>query len=326
MGWIRSGQTPSLFICAPLGSRGQARGDTGTPPVLHESQSYGGNAWALFIPSMRNSLGFGSTGLTQHPWDGNTGMSRTQSSPNRRATPTLSQGFPSPCPFHIPSRARNSFSPSLQPISNFPKPWGDPSSSHWFGIANRHWDEMRAAREHPAPLPGRIWAIPGRIWIIPERTWGISQKDKGVIPGRIWIIPGKTWNIPGRTWVIPREDKGVIPGRTWATPGRIRVIPGRIWVIPGRTNFVLQHLWLGSTTVPSKLQLSCAPPALLTTPWAPEPPVSLSDWSQCFASREFREFPRGVKPLGDSWCSGTHRERGTAGAFLESFPKTSQEH
>lgn len=86
IGWIRSGQTPSLFLCAPLGSRGQARGDTGTPPVLHESQSYGGNAWALFIPSVRNSLGFGSTGLAQHPWDGNTGMSRTQSQPQQEGS------------------------------------------------------------------------------------------------------------------------------------------------------------------------------------------------------------------------------------------------
>lgn len=45
---------------------------------------------------------------------------------------------------------------------------------------------------------------------------------------------------------------------------------------------------------PSKLQLSsCAPAALLTTSRAPGPPVPLSDWSQCFSSREFQGVSSG---------------------------------
>lgn len=57
MGWIHSGQTPSLFLSALSSPGQQVTGQGGTG-----SWSYERNAWALFIPSVRNSLGWGALG------------------------------------------------------------------------------------------------------------------------------------------------------------------------------------------------------------------------------------------------------------------------
>lgn len=79
---------PQCFVL-PWAAGDRPGGGTG-------SQSYEGNAWALFIPPVRNSLGLGALG-----WPSSSGMGSV-SSPNRKVTLTLRRDFPSPCPFHIP--------------------------------------------------------------------------------------------------------------------------------------------------------------------------------------------------------------------------------
>lgn len=140
-----------------------------------------------------------------------------------------------------------------------PKPRGDLSSIHWFGITKGHWDEIRRARQHTqhgSELPG----APSRS--TRREDMGYSQEDMG----------------------YSREDHLCPPMALVEVPKRFL----------------------------SKLQLSwtyCAPPALPTTPWAPGPPVSLSDQSQCSASREFKGVSSGSEVLGDSRGSGMHQGR-----------------
>lgn len=226
-------------------------------------------------------------------WAENSGMSRTQSQPQRESTadPDPRSSIPLFLPHPLRSkqllqhrakhRAKAS-TPSAASRVGIPKPHCDPSSIHWFRITKGHRDEITGEQgsthstaqscqgHHPAPLAGRTWVIPRRTWVIPERTnfalrwlWLRSPKDSPL-----------SSSSAGPT--VPHQPCPPHPGH--------------------------QGLQFPSQTGPS------ARPA-----------------------GSSREFPRGVKSLVTPGVQGCTREGGTAGAFPEHFhfscfPKASQKH
>lgn len=100
---------------------GQARGARGLPCPMKQCHGSQNSRWKCLgtahSPSVRNPSGLGSTAPAALGWGGIAGMSRTRSQPQQDSNTNSDPRFPSPCPFHTPSGARNSFStkPSTEP-------------------------------------------------------------------------------------------------------------------------------------------------------------------------------------------------------------------